>query len=445
MIESMKSYFSSGKLLFFIYFIFNILLGSLLLKLPIAWNGETPIRYIDTLFTSVSAVCVTGLATVGTYEFSRFGQIVILIMIQAGGLGIITFSTIYLAFPGSRISLQNSKIIKEYFIMDTNITPKDIVRAILTVTLFAELLGMALLLIAFSGEDVQHPVFAALFHSISSFCNAGFSLFPDSLESFRNNWLINGTVASLIIVGGIGFMVISDINQYIKGKRKQLRFHSKLMLVASASLIIFGAVIYGLIEWNGAFSNLETKDKFLPILFQSITTRTAGFNSIPQSDLSPVSKFFTLLLMIIGAGSGSTAGGIKVSTAFILFIILFKGVDNRGEIRLFNRRLTSDNLTRAALFFVKAVFILFVSIFLMIFFESGKGFSHLDIIFECFSALGTVGLSTGLTPFLSVAGKLVVIATMFAGRVGLFALIMPMHVSYKDRFVDYPKGEVLIG
>ena len=441
----MKSYFSSGKLLFFTYFIFNILLGSLLLKLPVAWTGDSPIRYIDTLFTAVSAVCVTGLATVGTNEFSRFGQVIILFMIQAGGLGIITFSTIYLALPGSRISLQNSKIIKEYFIMDTKITPKDIIRAILTVTFLAEVVGMSFLLIAFVRADVQNPLFASLFHSISAFCNAGFSLFPDSLESFRDNSLVNATIAILIIVGGIGFMVIADINQLLKGKKRRLRFHSKLMLIASALLIVVGAVIYGLTEWNGVLSDMETKDKFLPILFQSITTRTAGFNSIPQSDLSPVSKFFTLPLMIIGAGSGSTAGGIKVSTAFILFIILFKGVDDSGEIHLFNRRLTSDNLSRAALFFVKAVFILFISILLLFHFESGKGFSQLDIIFESFSALGTVGLSTGLTSLLSPAGKLIIIMTMFAGRVGLFALIMPVHRSYKDRFVDFPKGEVLIG
>ncbi len=441
----MKSYFSSGKLLFFSYFIFNILLGSILLSLPVAWKGDTALKYLDVLFTSVSAVCVTGLATVSTGDFTLFGQIVILVMIQAGGLGIITFSTIYLALPGSRISLKNSKIIKEYFIMDTNITPKDIVKAILTVTVVAELSGMVLLFIAFLKAGVENPVFTSIFHSISAFCNAGFSLFPDSLESFQSSPLINLTIASLIILGGIGFMVISDISQKIKGKRIRLRFHSKLMLIATASLIVFGAVVYGIIEWNGAFGNLDTKDKFLPIFFQSITTRTAGFNSIPQSDLSPPSKFFSLLLMLIGAGSGSTAGGIKVSTAFILFIILFKGVDDSGEIHLFNRRLTSDNLSRAALFFVKSITIIFMSILLLTHFEQGRGFAQIDLIFECFSALGTVGLSTGLTPLLSSAGKIIIIITMFAGRVGLFALIMPVHRSYKDRFVDYPKGEVLIG
>lgn len=309
----------------------------------------------------------------------------------------------------------------------------------------AEIAGTVLLFIAFFRGDVTSPLFSALFHSVSAFCNAGFSLFPDSFESFKNNGLVNITVSLLIIVGGIGFMVISDINQFLRGRKRRLRFHSKLMLVASLSLIVVGAVFYGILEWNSAFAGLAARDKILPIIFQSVTTRTAGFNSIPQSDLSPVSKVFTLLMMFIGAGSGSTAGGIKVSTAFILFIILYQGVDDSGEIVLFKRRLTSDNLTRAALFFVKAVSIVFLSIIFMTYFESGKGFSQLDIIFECFSALGTVGLSTGLTAHLSIAGKLVIIGTMFAGRVGLFALIMPMNVSSKDRFVDYPKGEVLIG
>jgi len=441
----MKSYFSSGKLLFFTYFIVNILIGSLLLKLPVAWSGDEPIRYIDTLFTAVSAVCVTGLATVGTNEFSRFGQTVILFLIQAGGLGIITFSTIYLALPGSRVSLRNSKIIREYFIMDSNLTPKDIVKSILTVTIVAESTGMILLYIAFRNSEINSPLFTSLFHSVSAFCNAGFSLFPDSLESQIDNTLVIVTIAVLIVIGGIGFMVISDVFAVFRGKRRKLRFHSKMMLIATASLILLGAAIYGVLEWNGVFRQMSPSERIIPILFQSITTRTAGFNSIPQSDLSSTSKFFTLLLMFIGGGSGSTAGGIKVSTAFILFIILFKGVDDKGEVRILGRRLSSDNLTRAALFFVKAAFILFLSTFFLIFMESGKGFSYLDIIFESFSALGTVGLSAGLTPYLSTGGKLVVIGTMFAGRVGLFALIMPMHISSKDRFVDYPKGEVLIG
>lgn len=441
----MKSYFSSGKLLFISYFLVNIIIGSLLLKLPFSWNGSQDIKYIDTLFTSVSAVCVTGLATVGTNEFSRFGQAVILFLIQAGGLGIITFSTIYLALPGSRVSLRNSKIIREYFIMDSNITPKSIIKSILTVTLIAELSGALLLLYGFSKENIDSPIFSAFFHSISAFCNAGFSLFPDSLESLKNNKLINITVATLIILGGIGFMVISDVYSYLKHRKKRLRFHSKLMIIATLSLILSGALMYGVLEWNGVFGNMRNSEKIIPILFQSITTRTAGFNSIPQSELSNPAKFFTLLLMFIGAGSGSTAGGIKVSTAFILFIILIKGVDDKGEIRVLGRRLSSDNLTRAALFFVKAVFLIFFSIFILIIMESGKDFSILDIVFESFSALGTVGLSTGVTPLLSTGGKLVIIATMFAGRVGLFALIMPMHVSSKDRFVDFPKGEVLIG
>lgn len=442
---SMKSSFSSGKIFFFGYFILNILLGSLLLELPIAWHGNSPLRFIDSFFTSVSAVCVTGLATVYTDDFSRFGQVVILLLIQAGGLGIISFSTIYLALPGSRVSLKNSKIIRGYFIMDSNISPKEIVRSILTVTVVAEMSGTLLLYLAFYRGDIPSPLFAALFHSVSAFCNAGFSLFPDSLESFRNNSLVILTISLLIIVGGIGFMVISDINQYLKGEKRRLRFHSLLMLVASFSLIFLGALIYGFLEWNNSLGGLEAEQKILPILFQSITTRTAGFNSISQAELSPLTKFFTLLMMFIGGGSGSTAGGIKVSTAFILFVIIFKGLNDSGEVRLFKRRLSSEYLTRAALFFVKAVFIVFLSIFLMMYFESGKGFSQLDIVFECFSALGTVGLSAGLTSYLSDAGKLVIIATMFAGRVGLFALIMPMHFSYNDRFVDYPKGEVLIG
>jgi len=442
----MQRYLSSGKLAFFSYFVINILLGSLLLNLPASWHGASPVSYLDALFTAVSAVCVTGLATLDTSLFSNFGQLVLLYLIQAGGLGIITFSTLYLLIPKSKISLRNRKIIREYYVDSSNVDPRNIVKVILLFTFGIEILGFLLLALLFRQSGDSQPWFNGLFHAVSAFCNAGFSRYSDSLVRYSQNWGVNLVVMMLIILGGLGFMTIWDLLRNMADWRNRLHFHTRVMLAATAFLIISGWLLYYLLEKDHLLAGLSTGDQLLAALFQSVTTRTAGFNTVDQYLLSRPSQFLTLLFMIIGGGSGSTAGGLKVTTAVVLFLVIFRHMNSKGESRLFNRRIPGDILSRASMLFLKAMGIIFLVIFLLLISERNNPDLKLgQLIFEAFSALGTVGLSQGVTPGLTGMGKGIIMLAMFAGRVGLFALIMPDRDQAKERHIDYPMGEVLIG
>jgi len=444
----MKKYISSEKIILFSYFILLILGGSLILQIPVLWKGSGNLSYTDTLFTAVSAVCVTGLITLDTAQFSTAGQLVLLFLIQAGGLGIITFSTLYLILPGSRISIRNSKILKEYYVSEVAINPRSIIKNIAGLTFLIEGLGALLLFVAFKRAGQSQPLFNAVFHSVSAFCNAGFSRFSNSMESWVNHWGVNLILIFLILAGGLGFMVIQDL--LLKAARPlklRLRFHSRIVLYMTLILGLSGTLLFYFLESGELFADFTEPQKWLAALFQSVTTRTAGFNSLPEGDFTSSSKALTLLLMLIGGNPGSTAGGIKTTTFFLLMLIVVKGVNETGDMQILKRRIPRDNLSRAAMFLVKAISFLFASVFLISFSEalSGHDIGMTDIIFECFSALGTVGLSTGITSGLNIFSKLVIIVTMFAGRVGLFAMIMPVRQDRLDRLIEYPEGEVLIG
>lgn len=436
----------SDKALFFSYFIVHIIIGTFVLYNFDFWKGEGSLSFIDSLFTTVSAICVTGLITVDTAQFSMAGQLFILYLIQAGGLGIITFSMLYLFIPGIKLSINSSQNIKSYIVGVNDLKPKQIVRMIILFTFLIEIIGGILLSIFFYKEGVDKPIFSGFFHSVSAFCNGGFSVFSDSVVSFQTNWAINLTLIFLIITGGIGFMVIWDIARKIRDKRNKLHFHTKLMLLATPILLIVGFLLYMLVEYNGALKDFTLSEKVLVSIFQSTTTRTAGFNSIDFASLSLPSQLGTFVLMLIGGGSGSTAGGLKVSTAFILLIVIFKGLSDKREIRLFNRRISKNIIYDASMFFMKAMAILFTALFLLTLVESNNPDTTLiSLTFEIFSAIGTVGVSHGITGLLSTAGKVIIIFTMFAGRVALFALVIPKYRRTEDRYIDYPKGEVLIG
>jgi len=315
-------------------------------------------------------------------------------------------------------------------------------------TLGIEFAGFIALLFFFIPMGLERPVFTALFHAVSAFCNAGFSLFETSLVSYSENAGFQIIIMFLIIAGGLGFMVEADLLRKIRRPDLRLSFYTKIVLISASSLIIIGTLFYAGIEWNRALAHLGSPGKrIMGALFQSVTTRTAGFNTIPQENLSFPSQIMTSFLMLIGGGSGSTAGGIKVSTAFILFLTLLKGVDESGEIRFMKRRITSHDLSRTAIFFLKAISILFICILLLSIAEHPErsNFSFVSIIFESFSAFGTVGLSHGITSDLSFIGKLVIIVTMFAGRIGLFSMILPVARSIIGHEIEYPEGEVLIG
>ncbi|MBN2626488.1 MAG: potassium transporter [Spirochaetales bacterium] len=450
----MKEFFRSERVIIFSYFIITILSGTILLSLPVAWSGETALSPLNAAFTSVSAVCVTGLAVVDTALYTRFGQIVILLLIQLGGLGIVTFSTLYLIIPGLRMPLNNSQILLEFNPEKGKRDPRRIIKIILFYTLTLEGTGAFILAVIFKKRGVPEPVFTGIFHGISAFCNAGFSRFSNSLEDFALDVPVNLTVMALIITGGLGFMVIRDLFRKILHPGHRLRYHTKIMLSATGILILGGAVFFFLAESRGTFSYdasgtpLNGGQRWLLALFQSVTERTAGFNTVSQKDLSLPSQIFSLLLMIIGGGSGSTAGGIKVTTAFMIFFVMVNGLNSRGELRFLKRRIPSEQVNRASLFFLKAMGFLFVVLLALLFSEHGNPLVGADLealLFETFSALGTVGLSHGITPLLSGPGKIIIILTMFAGRVGLFTMILPRRDRILERYVDWPTGEVLIG
>ncbi len=448
------------KLFLFAYFLILIFIGSVLLYLPEAWDGKGHIRYIDALFTSTSAVCVTGLITVQTPDFSLFGQIVILFLIQFGGLGIISFTTLYLAIPARRMSLRDRDAVQEYYIDSMRSDPKGIVKKIVIMTLFFEILGTLLLFKPFLKDNPflgkGGVFFLSLFHSISAFCNAGFSLFRNSLENYRVSVSVNITIMFLIVFGGLGFVVLQDVSERALGLKKKISLHTKIVLSVTGALIIGGAVLYYLLEANNTFAGMPVGNRILASFFQSITTRTAGFNTIEESHLTVPSKTLTLFLMFVGGSSGSIAGGIKVTTFFIVLLVSLRETDSRNELEVFKMKISQRTISRALSFTLKAILILFVSVFLLTVSELllGKenpdgvyanGMGFLALVFESFSAFGTVGLSMGVTSHLSLIGKVVIILTMFSGRVGLISIAMPKYKKYPEHLVDYPRGEVLIG
>jgi trk system potassium uptake protein TrkH len=440
---------SSERFYLFSYFIGVIMTGALLLWLPSSWKGEGRLAWIDALFTATSAVCVTGLITVDTTQYTLLGQTVIMLLIQFGGLGIITFSTLLLVRPRLKLSMTSYRVIKGFSLDSIESQPLAIVRQIVVSTLAIEALGAVVLYFGFRPTVHVRLGFTALFHAVSAFCNAGFSIFATNLEGYVANPTVSLAVMGLIVLGGIGFVVLQDVNgTLLLGRKRTLSLHTRGVLVTTAVLILSGGGIFLLFEHRAAYAVLSWPVRVLAAFFQSVTPRTAGFDTVIQSSLSTSSKMLTLLLMFIGGASGSTAGGIKVNTFFIITLLAVRGADERGEVTAFNRKIPSKTVDNAVIFTMKALMLLFAVSFLLTvserYFASRQGL-FIEYIFETFSAFGTVGLSLGITPHLSVVGKLLIIGTMFMGRVGLLALAIPTSRRLPVHMLDYPEEEVMVG
>lgn len=430
------------------FFMIIICIGTFFLKMPVSWIGSSvngaPLTLIDALFIATSCVCVTGLSSVNTADFSRFGQVVMMLLIQIGGLGIISFTSIIMTIPGNKLPFRRVNTIRNFFLEGVEYDTKKIVRHILSYTLIIEAFGAFLLSIFFYQAGAKDWLFYGIFHAVSAFCNAGFSPFRNNLEGLANNIPVLTVIMALIVLGGIGFIVISDVLRNIFRKKKRLSYHTQVVLSMTGILVALGTIWFLVMEWDRCFADMRFPVALTNAVFQAITPRTAGFNVIPQDLLSQPSKILTLVLMVIGGAPGSFAGGVKVTALFVIIAIMVSKPDKNGDISIRHHRLSAQTIHNAVLFFLKAVGLLIICSIALSVIESYHNVNLTWILFEVFSAFGTVGLTAGLTAELSVWGKIVIIGTMFAGRVGLIALAFPS-VRHKNHDITYPEGTILLG
>ena len=429
-------------------FIFIITLGALLLYLPLSTiSGRLP--FIDALFTATSAVCVTGLSVIDiSKEFTFFGQIVVLILIQIGGLGIMSISAIVILFSINKGSVQDRIRTLEMF----NTKNKDIIRstvkAIFLATFLVELIGAILLFTVMDNNRIGERIFYSLFHSISAFCNAGFALYTDSLHRFSDNAVLSITVSLLIVLGGIGYPVFvsvyTAIISKIKGKRYVIDVQTIIILLTTAFLLLFGTLFIFFNEYSNALEGMPLKEKILTSIFQSVSTRTAGFETIAYNSMNSVTIGVVIFLMFIGASPSSTGGGVKTTTFFVFIASIITAITNRPFIIVKGRKIKDDAVNKSIAIFTLAIAI---SVFgaLLIFYIDGHK-AMMPVIFETVSAISTVGLSLGITAGLSVWSKIIVIALMFIGRVGYLTLFMSIgSVDSRYGLIDLPTAEVNIG
>ncbi|MGI5849029.1 MAG: TrkH family potassium uptake protein [Christensenellales bacterium] len=438
-------------------FLVMILLGGALLTLPVASANGNSLGFINGLFTSTSAVCVTGLIAVDTgIDFSVFGQIVIILLIQAGGLGFMTVTTMIFLLMRKRISLRERIIIRESLNEESLSGMVKMIKRILLVTFISELIGAISLSIRFIPlYGAAKGIYFSFFHAVSAFCNAGFDLIGGfrSLTPFANDFLINVTIMALIVVGGIGFVVILDIARKIKmGKAARLALHSKIALIVTIGLIVFGAVAFYILE-NGNQNTIGSPaltpgGKALAAAFQSVTPRTAGFNTIDQNSLGSAAKLLTMILMFIGASPAGTGGGIKTSTAAVIVLLVSSIVRGKRDVNVLGKRIDTNVILRAiAIVMLAILLVLTVSLLLFITEKSDGVFTFENIMFEVFSAFGTVGLSTGISPLLSVLGKILIMLTMYGGRVGMLTLMLAVanRLNRDDSKIRYPEEKIIVG
>lgn len=427
-------------------FILVIFLGTILLMMPASSAQGKVTSPVDALFIATSATCVTGLVVVdvGSY-FSLFGQIVILLLIQVGGLGLMTISTAFAIVLGQRLTIKLESAIYKVVGGSQSLNVLNLLKNTMFVTLIIESLGAAFLYIRFSMDYPPMKAFYySIFHAVSAFCNAGISPLPGNLSAYVGDYIVNIGITGLIILGGLGFNVIIDLQHYIfrKSKVRKLALHSKIVLLVTALLLVFGALTFFFTEYNGAMKGFSVSNRILASWFQSVTTRTAGFNTIDNGALCRASLLITMFLMFIGASPGSTGGGIKTTT-FAVLVLSIKGMfKGTRDLSIFNRRIPNSNSREATSLVVLSATIIFIVLFFLLLLEP---FSFEDLMFEAVSAFGTVGLSTGITPLLSTLGKLLISLLMYVGRIGPLTLIYAFAVRQGTVNLSYAEEKIAIG
>ena len=438
--------------IFILSFALVILAGTLLLRMPFATSGA-PLRFVDALFSSASAVCITGLAVIDIgKDLSFTGQIVTLVLFQIGGLGIITFSVVLFGLMGRGISFKGREIVQSTFLHTPRRDFIVIVKGVLLLTFISEGLGTILLFIRFVRDfPPAAAFFHALYSAVSAFNNCGYSLFSDSLMSYRGDWLVNLTVMGLIVLGGIGFIVQHEVIARMKGSRERLSLHTKIVLLTTGILILAGAALFYLFEADHILKGVSGPTQFLDSLFQSITPRTAGFNTVDIGQLTNPTILIMIILMFIGASPGSTGGGIKTTSFTILLLMIWNRMKGRYHINVFNRRIPREIVGRTvAIIFASAFSVALIASILLLSGggtdlppEQGRRF-FVEYLFETVSAFGTVGLSMGITQKLSDIQKLAIVLMMFAGRVGPLALAFSWYTAGKKE-IKYAEESVMVG
>lgn len=440
------------------------LIGTLLLLMPFSSADGMSTSFLDALFTSTSALCVTGLSVVNTLtHWSLFGKCVILFLIQIGGIGFMTIVTIILVVLGKKVTLKERIVMQESFNLDTFQGMVSFAKKIVLGTLFFEGTGAILLSVKFIPEfGFCSGIFKSIFHSVSAFCNAGFDLIGEnSIGPYANDLYINIIISFLIIVGGLGFIVWIDLlrvfkNQKIKkfslkNKFQNLSLHSKLVLSITAALLLFGWIYIFFSEYDNpeTLGNMNILEKLLVSFFQSVTFRTAGFATIDQGSLTYGTKFLGIIFMLIGGSSGSTAGGIKTVTIGAVFVAVISVIQGKDSLSVFKKSISFNTVQKALTVIIMMLGFLIVISIALSFTEKGINYKYefLDLFFEASSALGTVGLTTGITPYLSILGKIFICAGMFIGRLGpvTIAVALSSRNTSGKNLLYYPEEKIFVG
>lgn len=424
-----------------------ITIGGFLLWLPFSSVSGEGTSFIDAIFTASSATAVTGQVTLNTAEhWNYFGKSVILILIEIGGLGFMTvWVLLYSNVFKRRTNLRQRKTVAESLSLTPGVSVQTKVIQILRFSLLTQLAGAILLSFSFIPDyGTKKGLYFSVFHSISAFCNAGFDLIGDSLISYQDNPYVLLVIAALIITGGLGFIVWEDLFNFRKNKK--LQPYTKIVLIFTLSLWAIGMLVIGFIESkNGSFDHLPLGKQLVNYFFLSVTPRTAGFSNIDYTLLADSSVFLTMILMFVGASSGSTGGGIKVTTLAVILIVIYRSI-NHQRFKVFNRAISSETIQQAFFIFSAGLSLASIGTFILLLTETiPAAFGIEYILFEVFSALGTVGLTMGLTPTLTLIGKIVLILLMLIGRVGVMTFLWSLAGEKKDTRIHYPETDLLVG
>jgi len=427
-------------------------LGAMFLLLPMATHAEAGISAVDALFTATSAVCVTGLIVKDTgADFTLFGQFVILVLIQLGGLGLMTFSVAIVMALGRSLSKSREVVMRDMLDQDSVQDMVQLLRFIALTTLVVEAVGAVLLYLSLSAH-VGHSwgtAYSAVFHSVSAFCNAGFSLYSTSFEAFHGQLGVNAVICGLIIVGGLGFPVLRDLalvgarRRLGAGRPPCLRTQTKVVLTTSVVLLAVGAAVFHVTEAGGTLDGMGPGRRLLVSFFQSVTARTAGFNTVNIGSVGPAALVLIMFLMFIGASPGSTGGGVKTTTVAVLWQAMWAGFRSRGQTECFRRTVPAETVRRAVGLVVLSVLVICIWLIALLSTEAALDFE--DVVFEVFSAFGTVGLSTGVTSKLTEAGRVLVTALMFIGRLGPLTLAFSLLGERRPAAYAYPEERIMVG